>query len=563
MHKWLFLGLFFLIMIFPAAGNCLEPEYEEFRILHTEEALTVGKGNLRTEIEAGVIKQPDASELYDVPRLRVAYGLSEWADIEFDYQYLVVRGTDIISCHSGELIEDHNDEGTGDLRIEVKMTPWRYGRHRFGLQGTTILPNCDHEKGLGTNEADFIWGGLLTSDWGRLLTHVNAGMAVTGDVFSNGNQKDYFIWGIAGEYALTPRYTLMAELYGSEYCEHGEDWYTQNISEGIYGNDRVQAGLALTGPFLADWRWGVYGFKGLTDHSNDWGVQVGLSKVWGIGGPEQLGLAPSETLPAPESFYNPMVTRTAYTIPERAFHLELAGDYIKQPDHSDLYVIPDLTLGWGLNAWSDFRLEFQYLKVENTDFYDADSNSVVEDFSNHGFGDVWVKFKFSPFEWKYGLLGTQFVTKVPSANDDGLGTDETDFFFKILFSTDWANLFPDTLLSRLKTHLNAGMAIEGSPHRCACQHDVFIWGALAEYALSDRTTLWAELDGSDGNSVFPNISYGVWGDNVVEARLGLTGPFYGISFLHDWKWGVTASGGLTDDSREWTASLGISRTWGL
>ena len=63
-------------------------------MLDTEEAYTIGQGNLQAEIEFGITKQPDASELANVPRIRVAYGLSDWADLEFEYGYLVVRDTD-------------------------------------------------------------------------------------------------------------------------------------------------------------------------------------------------------------------------------------------------------------------------------------------------------------------------------------------------------------------------------------------------------------------------------------------------------------------------------------
>jgi hypothetical protein len=356
----------------------------------------------------------------------------------------------------------------------------------------------------------------------------------------------------------------MAEIYGSVRGENGETGFSDNITEGSVGSAQVQAALALTGPLSRDWRWGVIGFKGLNSHSNDWGVQAGLSRVWGIGSPEEPATAAFERRAEPETFYNPMVTSTADTIGERNFHLELAADYINQPDNSDLYVLPNLTLGWGLGPWADLRLEFQYLKVEDTNLFDAAGNVVRDDMDKHGFGDVRVKFTFSPFETALGRLGAQLATKVPSADDeDALGTDETDVILKGILSTDWAEFYPGSFLARFRTHLNGGIAIQGDPHKVSSQDDVFIWGILAEYALGESTTAWAELEGSEGNSTVENISENFYGDNMMQARLGLTGPFYGIRPLDDWKWGITASAGLTGDSRDWTASIGVSRTWGL
>jgi hypothetical protein len=154
------------------------------------------------------------------------------------------------------------------------------------------------------------------------------------------------------------------------------------------------------------------------------------------------------------------------------------------------------------------------------------------------------------------------VTKVPTAAAATLGTDEADFLAKALFSTDWSRFYGDSILGRLKTHLNAGISIQSNRRGLSEQSDYFIWGVAAEYDILPALALWAELEGSTGGRLVPNISQGDFGDEYTEARAGLTGPMPDIAFLRDWKWGVTASAGLTSRSRDWTASAGLSRTWG-
>jgi hypothetical protein len=221
-------------------------------------------------------------------------------------------------------------------------------------------------------------------------------------------------------------------------------------------------------------------------------------------------------------------------------------------------------VGWGIGPWADIEVDFQYLKVEDAVRFGAGGAVVETGVDENGKGDVRVKLKASPFACRYGRVGVQFVTKAPSSdNENALGTDEADFIAKALFSTDWSQLFGDSPLGRLKTHLNAGIAIQGDPQRLARQDDYFVWGVAAEYEILPMLVLWSEVEGSTNGNTTANISQGDFGNAYAEARLGLTGPLPDIGFLHDWKWGVAASTGLNNHSRDWTASLGFNHTWGL
>ena len=557
------LSVFFLLPLFPSLASGFTHEYN---MLTTEEASTIGEGNLQTEIELGVTKQPDASELYNIPRIRLTFGLSEWADMEFEYEVLAVNNTDFMEVETGKINENYDKIGAGDLRIRLKVAPYEFGPHRMGVQFATRLPNAEQDQGLGANETDFKAKVLLSTDWGRLATHLNGGIAVTQNIRRNGDLDNFFIWGIGGEYALTDSLMLMGEIEGSTGLGSGVNGSTENIAEGEEGNARARARLALSGP-IGDWRWGVSAFKGVNSHTEDWGAQIGLSKTWGIGSPTDSDPAqpPREKESVPESYYNPMKTEEAYTIGERNFRTEVAIGYANQPDDSDLYLLPDLTLGWGIGPRADLEFGLQYLVVRDTSRFDRDGNVLETDMDEDGIGDIRVKFKTSPFECRHGRLGFQFMTKVPTAEDkDALGTEELDFSVKVLFTTDWAQFFGDSALGRLKTHLNAGLVIQADPKKLSSQDDYFVAGIAAEYQVLPALVLWGELVGSSNTgSDVQNISEGDYGNAFAEARIGLAGPVPDIGFCQDWKWGATLSSGLNSDSRDWTASIGLSHTWGL
>lgn len=549
--------LLLLLLSFRANGHA-----QEYHMLDTEEAYTVGAGNLRTEIEVGVTRQPDASELISAPGVSVTYGLSEWADLEFEYEWLAVRDTDFTDFEHGIVHQGFDEEGTGDLRIKLKVAPYEFGSHRLGLQFVTKLPNAGQDKGLGTDETDFTWQTLLSSDWGRLKTHVNAGVAFLGDPAHDGNQNNYVVWGAGGEYALNDSLTLMGEVEGSFTADDDTRGSIDNVAEGSEGGARARVRAALTGP-VGDWRWGLSAFKGVNGHTEDWGAQVGLSRTWGGGGPAEETTPPIAPGEEPARYYNPLKTDEAYTIGERGFRVEVGLGYVNQPDGSDLYIIPDLVFGWGIGPWAELEIGFQYLKVQDTMLFDPDGNVVKSDVDEDGVGDITVKLKASPLETGFGRLGAQFVTKVPDADErKALGTDEADFSFEALFSTDWSRRFGGTPLENLRTHVNAGMSIQSDARELGRQDDCFIWGIAAEYEIAPSLSLWAEAEGSTKGSESRNISEGYYGNSYAEARLGLTGPFRHIEILRGWMWGATVSAGLTGSSRDSSASIGLSRTWG-
>lgn len=553
----------------------------DYYILKTEEARTVGDGNLKTEVEVGVTKQDDASELYNIPRMRAEYGLSEWVDLEFEYEALAVEGSDVTRYDRSVPTTSFNrdDVGTGDLRIRLKMVPFDTAYGTFGYQLETKLPNADQDRGLGSNSTDVTGRVLHTLDWSQftdtpilrdITTHTNVGLSFQGDPARNGNSNELFIFGVAAEYPLTERLTLMGEIEGAYDTERA-----LNVSQGPLGTDRVVGRLAMTGPLGEDWRWGVSAAKGLSAGAPDWEVQFGLSRLWGLhykreqprhASPEMRWIDPE----AVNQYYNPLWTEEAQVMGPGRSRAEVEFGYMEQADGSDLYTVPRVTWGWGLGEWVDFEVAYEILAVEDANAIDRSSGRVVlmnED--GAGSGDLRLHLKMVPWRLRYGDLGLLFTTKVPLADEGAaLGTDEADFTARLLLSSNWGSISSNAFVSRLTTHVNVGMSIQEDPFSVTTQNDLFVWGAAAEYALWHDYTAWLEVHGAVEGDEVGGIAEGTYGDKQLVARAGLTGPTPDLALLpdwdlfHDWRWSLTGFTGLTNESPDYGAQLGLSHTWG-
>lgn len=566
-----------LLILTTARGAWAEPYY----ILETEEARTVGKGNLRVEVEVGARKQVDASELYNVPRVRVEYGVAEWVDVEIETEYLVVRDADLPDFRSAPPVFQFNanDEGIGDVRLRLKLVPWDFRYGDLGLHFETKIPTADDRRGLGTDGVDANTQLIYTLPWREwtdapvlrdVTMHANFGIAVLSQPSRNREQNDYVIWGVAGEYPLTDRLVLMGELDGAASADR-----TRNLAEGSESGDSIVGRTGLTWAVNEDWTLGATAAKGLTEDALDWEVQVGMSRSWGIGyereqprstSPEMRWTDPGATF----TYYNPLWTEEAQVIGPNRFRGEFGFGYLRQADNSNLYRMPNIVTGWGVGEWVDVEIETEYLKVEGTDVIGPNGRVLQRDQDGTEVGDARLHVKLVPWRTRLGDVGALFTTKFPSASDEiGLGTDETDFITRVLLSTNWGAVSSNAIVSRLTTHLNAGVSVQEDPFSRSRQNDVFLWGAAAEYALTDDWTLWAEVHGSLGGNEVDNIAEGDYGDNLYVARVGVTGrvPEWNLlpdfDLFRDWKWSATGSAGLNSASPDYGVQIGVSHTWGL
>ena len=553
----------------------------EYYPLETEEARTVGQGNLRTELEVGVRKQNDASELYNVPTVRVEYGIGEWADLELEWDVFAVQDTDIPAFRPKGTVTKFNQEefGPGDLRLRLKVVPYHTAYGDFGWHVETKFPNADDREGLGTDGTDFAARFLHSVSWDRftdapvlsnVTTHLNVGVALEAQPGRSSEQNDLFIWGAAAAYPLTERLTLMGELTGAE--GHSS---VRNIAEGAHGDDSTVGRLGLTGDVGPDWTWGLTAAKGLGAGAPDWELQVGVSRTWDVGyerpparnaSPEMRWIDPEAVM----SYYNPLWTEEAQVMGPHRVRGELEFGYVRQADGSDLYRVPEATVGWGIGPWADVEVEYEYLSVHDTNV--VDDGRRIGRFDQHATetGDVRVHLKLVPWRVRIGDIGVHMTTKVPTAGDEhALGTDEADVVMRALLSSNWGSISSNAIVSRLTTHANIGMAIQETPFKRSKQEDIFIWGVAAEYNIVGDYTAWGELHGAAGNVENDNIAEGDYGDGQLVGRLGVTGPMRNIPLVpryelfDDWRWGVTASAGLTHDSPEYGMQIGVSHTWGL
>lgn len=139
----------------------------------------------------------------------------------------------------------------------------------------------------------------------------------------------------------------------------------------------------------------------------------------------------------------------------------------------------------------------------------------------------------------------QPVVVLPNAsNEDGLGTDGTHFFAKILVgkSAGPAYVFG-----------NVGLGILDDAERPAAQQDVMTYGLAAIVSVSDRLRVAAEINGLTNPQSNPTLG----GEDRAQARFGFQWDALGMR----WDAGVTS--GLTDVDHRVGFVFGTTRRFAL
>lgn len=191
--------------------------------------------------------------------------------------------------------------------------------------------------------------------------------------------------------------------------------------------------------------------------------------------------------------------------------------------------LPVLEFVYGLGKWTSFEIDWEYDFISHSD----------EVHSTSGSGDVELKFKHSPFHFDYGDIGAQVGVKLPTAKDDkDLGTGETDFELLLIHSYHG---------EKFATHLNAGVDFLGNPERRSSHEAVFTYSAVAVFPLHERVEWFAEIEGRTAKSVFGTESL---------LRSGFIFPI-----ARGLEVGLGGGVGLTNDTEDWEAKLGIYWTW--
>jgi hypothetical protein len=202
---------------------------------------------------------------WSAPWIGIHAGLGTRAEAQFRWEALAVND------EATEQEFAYSRWDVGDARLSTKIRVFRAGDYGIGLPDTALhfglkLPNASRPKRMGTDEADFFGGGLISRDvpGGRL--HLNLGIAVLGNPGAVRGQDDLFLYRVAAEslgvaHAGEALVRLYAEVGGS--------------AGSRFDNDRnaARVGVRLAGDRLATYLAGSVGFD---ENAEEFGVRFGL-----------------------------------------------------------------------------------------------------------------------------------------------------------------------------------------------------------------------------------------------------------------------------------------------
>jgi len=214
---------------------------------------------------------------------------------------------------------------------------------------------------------------------------------------------------------------------------------------------------------------------------------------------------------------------------EEFLQLDLGADYTHINAREDLLAFPSLGINYStgpvveLQAYYDFLYRFTR---RGTTIY--------------GSGDLtlWTKVRFVSEQRNLPSLGLRFGVKLPNANDNnGLGTDQTDFYASVLSSKKWG---------RFENRLNLGLAILDDPFRLRRQHDLFTIAAASIYSVSSNWQILADFFSQQG----------------ADPKFRLTKISTGVRFLKgDWAWDAALKKGLRSEDKGYQSELSLD--WGI
>ncbi len=173
------------------------------RPLSTEDAGVVGKRSLAAEIGFEYARQDNKDNNYGISLVPI-YGLTEYmqfcAGLPFN-----------IKCHKDESCE----AGLGDITLSLKtlLSPEKEIMPAFALKTDLKLANGNNDKGLGSGDEDFRFILAATKVISPVTLHGNIGYTFVGTK-ADSSLSNAVLYGVALEYALTPKLTIVSEAYG-------------------------------------------------------------------------------------------------------------------------------------------------------------------------------------------------------------------------------------------------------------------------------------------------------------------------------------------------------------
>ncbi len=179
------------------------------RPLITEDAVVAGKGITQLEVGIDYIKVGNKGEGTTLI-VSPIHGVTEDTEFSLILPYIFGRP----DTPSGV-------DGWGDISFIMKhLVIAEDGKiPALLLRMALKLPTGDEEKGLGTGDTNVGFSGILTKGFGSATVHLNLGYTFVGDQDedSDNNEVNY---GVAGEYIIGKRTTVVGEIYGLYHPEY-------------------------------------------------------------------------------------------------------------------------------------------------------------------------------------------------------------------------------------------------------------------------------------------------------------------------------------------------------
>jgi len=192
--------------------------------LETETARLPPKGTFETEVSVEVQTSSDGHEF--ASPIALEYSLS-------DRVTLLAEPVPITTIRPK--VGPHAS-GMGDLEMTLTGLLLTEGSSRpaLAIAGEVKFPTGDSPV-IGSGKSDFTAYGVASKRFGRLDAHVNLGYTIVGHP-SGAPVKNTVNYAAAGEYSVTPRWVVVAELLGNtsalEAAPSSESATTPEISGG-------------------------------------------------------------------------------------------------------------------------------------------------------------------------------------------------------------------------------------------------------------------------------------------------------------------------------------------
>lgn len=241
-----------------------------------ESALALNSGEI--EIGIGYLFGHDTRAV-DVNLVPPAKGRSRDGDLTLAPSVDLALGiTDRIELQLAYDVRYFNPErgesewGSGDIRLYGKFHLIESSKYLpdMGLRLGVKLPLADDEKGLGTEEFDFLISFLFTKKIGPLIGNLNLGILILGDPNPGKDPEEVFIWAASLLYPVTERVTIVAEAHG----------HPATNRDGV--NDFAEFRLGTTVKLTSYLTWDIAALTAirLPSHqpaSPDWGGTTGIT----------------------------------------------------------------------------------------------------------------------------------------------------------------------------------------------------------------------------------------------------------------------------------------------